>query len=62
MWTFRGTNTGELMGRAPTGKKVEVTGINISRIEDGKIVEDQIVWDALGFMRQLGLVSPPGEA
>jgi steroid delta-isomerase-like uncharacterized protein len=61
MWTFRGTNTGELMGRAPTGKKVEATGINISRMEDGKIVEDRIVWDALGFMRQLGFVSLPGE-
>ena len=56
MWTFRGTNTGELMGCAPTGKKVEAMGINICRITNGKIAEDWIVWDALGFMRQLDLV------
>ena len=35
----RGTHLGELAGRAPTGKEVEVTGINMCRIEGGKIAE-----------------------
>jgi predicted ester cyclase len=35
----RGTHLGELAGRTPTGKEVEVTGINMCRIEGGKIAE-----------------------
>jgi predicted ester cyclase len=35
----RGTHLGELAGRAPTGKEVEVTGINMCRIEGGEIAE-----------------------
>ena len=60
-WTFRGTHKGELMGTAPTGKKVTATGIVISRIEGGRIVEDWINWDALGMMQQIGIVPPLGE-
>lgn len=30
-WTAVGTHTGELMGIAPTGKQVTVTGANLSR-------------------------------
>ena len=37
---FRGTHLGKLNGIAPTGKRVDCTGIVISRMEDGKIAED----------------------
>jgi predicted ester cyclase len=37
---FRGTHLGELNGIAPTGRRVDCTGIVISRIEEGKIAED----------------------
>jgi predicted ester cyclase len=37
-WTARGTHTGELMGLAPTGKPVIVTGISIDRLVADKIV------------------------
>ena len=50
----RGTHLGELAGRAPTGKEVEVTGINMCRIEGGKIAEHWPHADILGMMRQLG--------
>jgi steroid delta-isomerase-like uncharacterized protein len=50
----RGTHLGELAGRTPTGKEVELTGINISRIERGKIAEHWPYADILGMMRQLG--------
>jgi steroid delta-isomerase-like uncharacterized protein len=50
----RGAHLGELAGRAPTGKEVELTGINISRIEGGKIAEHWPYADILGMMRQLG--------
>jgi steroid delta-isomerase-like uncharacterized protein len=55
-WTARGTNTGELMGIAPTGREVTVEGIQFDRIQDGKIVESQGLFDALGMLQQLGAV------
>src|SRR3954451_16289708 len=38
-WTGRGTQQGELMGIAPTGKQVTITGVVISRFSDGKAAE-----------------------
>jgi steroid delta-isomerase-like uncharacterized protein len=55
-WTAQGTHQGELMGIAPTGNRVTITGITIHRIEDGKIVEEWENWDALGMMQQIGAV------
>ncbi len=56
-----GTQTGEFKGIKPTGKKVEMTGIVIYRIEGGKIVERWAQHNFLGFvMQQLGVVSLPG--
>jgi steroid delta-isomerase-like uncharacterized protein len=52
-----GTHRGELFGTAPTGKRVSgVSGIVVTRIANGKVVEDNLVYDALGMMRQLGAV------
>ena len=36
-WTMRGRQVGDFMGIAPTGKIVELQGINIYRVQDGKI-------------------------
>ncbi len=58
-WSARGTHQGELLGVAPTGNQVEITGISISRIEDGKIAEDWINYDALGMMQQIGAIPSP---
>jgi steroid delta-isomerase-like uncharacterized protein len=55
-WTATGTQKGELMGIAPTGKESTVTGVTIDKIKDGKIVESWTNWDTLGMMRQLGVV------
>jgi steroid delta-isomerase-like uncharacterized protein len=54
-----GTHEGELMGAAPTGNKVTVSGINIYRVADGKIVERWAQIDDLGMMQQLGLSPTP---
>jgi predicted ester cyclase len=61
-WTGRGMHTGEIQGVAPTGKEVTVTGITISRVENGKVVEERQVWDALGMLVQIGAVPVPTEA
>ena len=53
-----GTHRGELFGIPPTGKRIsDVAGICVSRIANGKLVEDTWVYDTLGMMRQLGAVS-----
>jgi steroid delta-isomerase-like uncharacterized protein len=55
-WTGRGTHQGELMGVPPSGNRVEVMGVTISRIEGGKIVEEWDIYDALGMMQAIGAV------
>jgi steroid delta-isomerase-like uncharacterized protein len=55
-WTGRGTHQGELMGSPPTGKQVTVSGITISRVKNGKVVEEWSNWDTLGMLQQLGVV------
>ena len=57
---FRGTHRGEVQGIAPTGRRVDCTGIVISRMEGGKIAEDWANFDDLGMMQQLGVISKPG--
>ncbi len=60
VWTVNGTNKGELMGIPPTGKRIVVKGIEVFRIEDGKIAELWASMDNLGMMQQLGVIPPMG--
>ena len=50
------------MGVPPSGNRVEVTGITMSRIEGGKVAEEWDNYDALGMMQAIGAVPEPGEA
>ena len=53
-WTMTGTHTGtDITGLPATGKRLEVTGITIIRIADGKAVESWWVLDRMGVMTQL---------
>ncbi len=60
-WTATGTHKGELMGIAPTGKQVTVTGIAISRYAGGKLVEAWNEFDQANMLQQLGVLPPPGQ-
>jgi predicted ester cyclase len=60
--TARGTHQGDLMGIPPTGKQVSGTGITITRVVNGKAVEDWFNGDDLGLLQQLGVVPVPGQA
>jgi len=55
-WSCRGTHKGDLNGIAPTGKRVNITGISIARLTNGKMSEGFVNWDALSLMQQLGVV------
>lgn len=58
-WTGRGTNTGTGNGLEATGKRLEIEGMTIFRIEGGQIAEEWNTIDELGLLRQLGAI-PPG--
>ena len=60
-WTARGTHKGTLMGIAPTGKQVTMTGISVVRIAGGKVAEQWVNWDTLGMIQQLNVVPPLGQ-
>ena len=45
-WTNSGTNTGPLFGNPPTGKPIIVTGFDLFRISNGKIME---LWQQYNF-------------
>jgi steroid delta-isomerase-like uncharacterized protein len=51
---FSGTQTGDLMGIPPSGKGVEIRGINIHTVEDGKITGGESVVDMMALMQQIG--------
>jgi steroid delta-isomerase-like uncharacterized protein len=54
-WTTTGTHTGVFLGIKPTGKKVEIKGMTVSRFgPDGKIHEIWNFHDRLAFLEQLG--------
>jgi steroid delta-isomerase-like uncharacterized protein len=62
LFIFRGTHEGEFLGIPATGNKIESSGVMISRIDNGKIVEDKEELDQLGMMMQLGMELKPKEA
>jgi steroid delta-isomerase-like uncharacterized protein len=62
-WTTRGTEHGSVrtpLGVTPsTERAIDIPGINIFHIVNGKIAEEWIVWDTLAWAQQLGLVARP---
>jgi len=58
-WKISGTHRGELQGIAPTGKEVTITGIIITRVEGGKVVEEWEAFNQLSLMQQLGAIPLP---
>ncbi|MDK3256958.1 ester cyclase [Blastococcus capsensis] len=59
-YTLTGTHQGEFQGVAPTGKRIEVRGLQIGRFENGQIVERWGSTDELGIMQQIG-AAPGGQ-
>jgi steroid delta-isomerase-like uncharacterized protein len=60
-WTFTGTNTGPF--RLPdgtevpaTGQRVEIKGMELVEVRDGRIVVDNLYYDFASALIQLGLV------
>jgi predicted ester cyclase len=54
-FALRGTHHGDFMGIPATGRQINVPGIIIYRIADGKIVEHWMQIDSGAMMQQLGV-------
>ncbi|MFN2545157.1 MAG: ester cyclase [Actinomycetota bacterium] len=59
-WTVTGTHTGTWFGIPPTGRRIEINGVDIERFEGGLIVEHWTIWDRMVMLEQLGLAPPMG--
>ena len=60
-WTFAGTQTGPFLlpdgtKLPPTGKLLEIRGMELVQVRDGKIVIDNLYYDSMAILVQLGLV------
>jgi steroid delta-isomerase-like uncharacterized protein len=51
--TFTGTNTGELFGMPPTGKRATIRVMDFVRYQDGRVIEHWNVVDLAGLQAQL---------
>ena len=55
-YTMRGRHRGEFLGMPATNNHVEVRGIDMFHITDGRIQEIWVSLDSLGLMQQLGAI------
>ena len=58
-WTNAGTHVGAFLGMPPTGRSYRIPGIEIWRVEHGKLAEHWDVVDVFGQFQQLGLLPQP---
>ncbi len=61
-WTVSGTLLGPLGHIPPTGKKASVQGVNIDRVENGKVVEGWSFFNMLSVLQQVGALPTPQPA
>jgi steroid delta-isomerase-like uncharacterized protein len=53
---MQGTHIGTWLGIPPTGKRVRIRMMTIHRVTNGRIAEDWVLVESLGFFQQLGLI------
>ena len=61
-YTATGTHQGDFQGIPATGKPIKIRGMQISRFENGKMVERWGSSDELGMLQQLGVLHDPKAA
>jgi ketosteroid isomerase-like protein len=61
-WVMKGTNTGRIdpPGLAPTGRSIELPGVDEYRFRDGKLAHYAGYYDRYLLLNQLGLMPPVG--
>jgi steroid delta-isomerase-like uncharacterized protein len=59
-FTMTGTHRGGFLGIHPTGKPVNIWGVVIDVVRDGKFSESRIIMDTMSLMQQLGVIPSEG--
>ena len=54
-WTAEGTNSGPFGPVAATGRHVQIGGLILDRVVEGRVVERWEQWDQMAMLQQLGL-------
>ena len=54
--TISGTDTGGLMGVAPSGRPVQLPVVFVCRLRDGLIVHERRIYDFTGLLVQVGVL------
>jgi steroid delta-isomerase-like uncharacterized protein len=54
-WVMRGTNRGGFMGLPPTSRPIELPGVDVIKVRDGRLASVRGYFDAAALPRQLGL-------
>ena len=61
-WEMTGTNDGEFAGAPATGKKVKISGLSRLHFnDDGKMDEENVFFDQLNLLQQLGQTQIPSK-
>jgi predicted ester cyclase len=58
--TARGTHSGTWLGMTPTGRRVVITGVNIDRVVNGRIVEHGGAANLLDPLLAIGAIQVTG--
>lgn len=53
-WTLTGTHRGTFQGVPATGRQITITGVDLSRVVNGKITEHWAQFDVLAMLQQIG--------
>jgi steroid delta-isomerase-like uncharacterized protein len=61
-WTSTGTHSGEFMGMPATHRDYTISGIDIHRLEGGRMAEHWHVVDQLSQLQQLGVLPAPASS
>jgi steroid delta-isomerase-like uncharacterized protein len=61
-WTMRGTHDGSSPQLPATGRRFEIRGVTVGRLEHGLVAESHDYWDVAGFLAQVGLMPQPAAA
>lgn len=54
-WRSIGRHTGEFMGVPPTGREVIVNGASFIRFNNGKITDEDVVWDPREMLASISI-------
>ena len=58
-WRFKGTHSGDFFGIPATNNNIDLEGVTLVEMKNGKIAQEQDFMDNMVFMQQLGIASDP---